>query len=88
MTELDPKRPVAGSEPSDKAMRQFKLWFFRDVPEDVRLKLFGIMMYGIAARELETHGAQNSALKFCLDAIASPIPHPESEGEKPAEEMK
>jgi len=43
-------------------MRKLKLWFFRDLTDDQRLKLFGL--HGLRLNELSTHGAQMKAFDW------------------------
>lgn len=48
----------------DEDFNKIKLWFFRDLNDDQRLKLFGLL--GWPVEEMPTHGAQDFALRSVL----------------------
>lgn len=64
---------TAGPRAKDK----LQLWFFRDLSDEQRLKLFGI--FGLPTDEIgKTHGHQRHALRHVLETISGqgdPIAH-------------
>ncbi|RUU99458.1 hypothetical protein EOB36_20490 [Mesorhizobium sp. M6A.T.Cr.TU.017.01.1.1] len=52
----------------DRAKEKLKLWFFRDMNDEQRLKLFSL--FGLPTDEIgKTHGHQSHALKHVLNAL-------------------
>lgn len=55
----DEGRPVRDSD-----FGKIRLWFFRDLSDDQRLKLFSLL--GWPVEEMPTHGAQDFALRSIM----------------------
>lgn len=67
-------------------MRELKLWFFRDLTDDQRLKLFSL--FGLPVGEIgNVHGRQSIALDHIADRLAKlvreEIPAPQNREGRP-----
>jgi hypothetical protein len=65
--EPDEGTPPA-AEPAAKGDEQLKLWFFRDLNDEQRLKLFGL--FDLPTKEIgSNHGRQSIALRHIIQAM-------------------
>jgi len=63
----------------DRAKEKLRLWFFRDMSDEQRLKLFSL--FGLPTDEIgESHGHQSIALKHVLSALDRTTLSPTEEG--------
>lgn len=64
------------AEPSETAAgdasRKAELWFFRDISDEQRAKLFAL--FGMPVHEINNHGTQKKALRHILSALRSTRP--------------